>query len=547
MKAAETKKSVHAELITALYTRLSADDELKGESNSITHQKAILSDFASNHGFTNCRYYVDDGISGTTFDRPDFIRMIADIENGLVGTVIVKDLSRLGRDYLCVGQYTEMVFPDNDVRFISISDNIDSSEGLSDFMPFHNLINEWYARDISRKQRAVIQNKGHAGQRLTTRAIYGYKKDEQDKKLWVIDEEAAAIVRRIFELFLCGKSQQLIANILFAEKVLCPSAYLGRIRKGGYAEQNPFIWSSVTISAILSKQEYCGDTVNFRTERKSYKSKKLIYHSKEEQCVFKDTHPAIIDRDSFERAAELLSHKRRFRPFDEMPLFHDKVRCADCGSRMHLLRTNDYDRIRPNAYVCAGYRKKIKTCTSHYIREEVLKAEVLKEIRAVLQEAKTDRSGFKEKVQHILNEQNTYNQQQVKKMLAEAQARIAEVDSFIQSAFEEKVRGNITQDVFASLTKKYSDEKAALSTTIANLLKAESEQKQTAKLIARFYTVIDKYETIEQLTPEILMDFVDRVEVSEGTKITGVRQKQPNIAVFFIGVGCLKNNGRSLP
>lgn len=257
---------------------------------------------------------MDDGISGTTFDRPDFLRMIADIENGLVGTVIVKDLSRLGRDYLRVGQYTEMVFPDNNVRFISISDNIDSIEGMSDFMPFHNLINEWYARDISRKQRAVIQNKGHAGQRLTTRAIFGYKKDEQDKKLWVIDEEAAAIVRRIFALFISGKSQQQIANILFAEKVVCPSVYLGCIRKGSYAEQNPFIWSNATITAI-----------------------------------------------------------------------------------------------------------------------------------------------------------------------------------------------------------------------------------------ARFYTVIDKYETIEQLTPEILMDFVDRVEVSEGIKVTGERQKQPNIAVFFIGVGCLKVNGSSLP
>ena len=547
MKAAEAKKSANAELITALYTRLSADDELKGESNSITHQKAILSDFASNHGFTNCRYYVDDGISGTTFDRPDFLRMIADIENGLVGTVIVKDLSRLGRDYLRVGQYTEMVFPDNNVRFISISDNIDSVEGMSDFMPFHNLINEWYARDISRKQRAVIQNKGHAGQRLTTRAIFGYKKDEQDKKLWVIDEEAAAIVRRIFALFISGKSQQQIANIFFAEKVLCPSVYLGCIRKGSYAEQNPFIWSNATITAILSKQEYCGDTVNFRTERKSYKSKKLIRHSKEEQCVFKDTHPAIIDRDTFERAAELLSHKRRIRPFDDMPLFHDKVFCADCGSRMHLMRTNDYKDTRPDCYLCAGYRKKIKTCTSHYIRAETLEAEVLKEIQAVLKEAKTDRSGFKAKVQQILNQRNTYNQQQVKRMLAEAQARVAEVDSFIQSAFEEKVRGNITQDVFASLTKKYSDEKATLSATIANLLKAESEQKQTEKSIARFYTVIDKYETIEQLTPEILMDFVDRVEVSEGIKVTGERQKQPNIAVFFIGVGCLKVNESSLP
>ena len=547
MKAAETKKSANAELITALYTRLSADDELNGESNSITHQKAILSDFASNHGFTNCRYYVDDGISGTTFDRPDFIRMISDIENGLVGTVIVKDLSRLGRDYLRVGQYTEMVFPDNNVRFISISDNIDSLEGMSDFMPFHNLINEWYARDISRKQRAVIQNKGHAGQRLTTRAIYGYKKDEQDKKLWVIDEEAAAIVRRIFALFISGKSQQQIANIFFAEKVICPSAYLGHIRKGSCAEQNPFIWSAATVSVILSKQEYCGDTVNFRTERKSYKSKKLIRHTKEEQCIFKDTHPAIIDRDTFERAAELLSHKRRIHPIEEMPLFHDKVFCADCGSRMHILRSNDRNDKHPDCYICSGYRKKIKVCTSHYIREKVLESEVLQEICSVLHEAKSDRSGFKVKVQQILNQRNIYSQQECKKMLAEAQARVAEVDSFIQSAFEEKVRGNITQEVFASLTKKYSDEKATLSATITNLLKAESEQKQTEKSIARFYTVIDKYETIEQLTPEILMDFIDRVEVYEGTKITGVRQKQPNIAVFFIGVGCLNNNGISLP
>lgn len=273
--------------ITALYCRLSSDDELKGDSNSIIHQKEILQDYAFNNGFDNCKFYVDDGYSGTNFNRPDFLKMIDDVEDNLIGSIIVKDLSRLGRNYLKVGYYTEVLFPKKEIRFISISDNLDSADGnsdfgINDFIPFKNIMNEWYAKDASRKQRAVIKSKGNAGKRLTTKAIFGYKKDEN--KQWIIDEEAAEIVRKIFQLCLDGYGVQMIANYLFANKIKNPSAYSGQIRTGGTAHKNPYLWSAQTVSGILSRQEYCGDTVNFKYQRKSCMIQTVFYTIHDTPC-----------------------------------------------------------------------------------------------------------------------------------------------------------------------------------------------------------------------------------------------------------------------
>ena len=528
-----------AEKITALYCRLSAEDELKGESNSISHQKEMLSEYAANHGFTNCRYYVDDGITGATFDREDFNRMIADVEQYLIGTVIVKDLSRLGRNYLEAGRYMEMVFPSYDVRFIAIGDHVDSAEGLSDILPFNNLMNEWYCRDISRKQRAVVQTKGNSGKRLTTRAIYGYKKSPEDKNVWIIDEYAAAVVQKIFALFLAGYGTTKIAKTLEAEKILCPSAYLGCIKNKGFAKQNPYLWACQTVKHMLSKQEYCGDTVNFRSERISYKNRKQIHHTPDQYKIFKNTHPAIISREDFARTQELLLKCRRINPINETAIFSGYAVCADCGSRMHISRTRGDCKTHPDCYICAGYRRKIRDCTSHYIREETLKELVLAEIQKLLKLINDNPRSFKAMIGEKLSKENELDVQQTKIKLSEIQKRIAEIDKYIQVLFEDKVRGNITQDIFANLSRKYTDEKIELNAEVEKLLRAESTQKDLVKRINNFYAIVENFSEITELTPAIMSTFIDRIEVFEGEKIPKTCMKSGKIKVFFNGIGAL--------
>lgn len=531
---------MQAELITALYARLSAEDDQKGESNSITHQKAILKEYATSHGFTNCQYYVDDGITGATFEREAFKRMIADIEQGLVGTVIVKDLSRLGRNYLITGQYTEIIFPSYDVRFIAISDNVDSDEGLSDLLPFSNLINEWYCRDISRKQRAVIQQKGNAGQRLTTRAIYGYKKSAEDKHKWEIDEKAAEIVRLIYNLYLNGYGMSKIAHYLESEKILCPSVYLSQVKSNGYANQNPYMWSNQTITQILSKQEYCGDTVNFRSERASYKSKKIIRHDPKDFLIFKDTHEAIISRDDFESVQIKLAQRKRISPIEEKALFSGYLVCADCGSRMHTMRTRHQEKYHAtDCYVCAGYRKKIKSCTSHYIREDGLTELVLAKIQSVIEEYHKSPKTFTKRIQQKLTADGVNNAMQTQKRLSYIVERITEIEVYIQHLFEEKVKGNISQEVFANLSKKYSDDKAELLAERESLKRVENESKQFVKKFNHFIAIVENIKTVSEVTPDILRELIDRIEVFEGEKIPQSRMKSAKIKVFFNGIGTL--------
>ena len=471
-----------AEKITALYCRLSAEDEQNGESNSIVNQKAILSEYATNHGFTNLRFYVDDGITGATFDRADFNRMIADVEQYLIGTVIVKDLSRLGRNYLEAGRYTEMVFPSYDVRFIAIGENVDSAEGLSDYLPFNNLMNEWYCRDISRKQRAVIQNKGNNGIRLTTRAIYGIEERE------------------------------FISN------------------------QYPYLWSVNSILTMLSKQEYCGDTVNFRSEKLSYKSKKVTHYTPDHYKIFPNTHPAIISREDFARVQELLSKSRRIKPLEETTLFSGYAFCADCGNRMHILRTRT-NKYHISSYVCAGYRKKISVCTTHYIRTDDIYNLVLAEIQRLIVFVHDDPKGFKAMVRQKLSKEYELDDMSVKNNLTKAQERIAEIDKYIQSLFEEKVRINITQDIFASLSRKYSDEKAELNLEVEKLLRTESTQKDLVKRINSFCSIVENFPEVSEITPEVVSIFIDKVLVYEGKKTPGKRKKTHKIKALFNGIG----------
>lgn len=525
------------EKVKALYARLSIDDDGYGDSNSIKHQKAILSEYAISQGFKNYRFYVDDGITGTTFNRPDFIRMISDIESGIVDTVIVKDLSRFGRDYLKVGYYTEIVFPEYDVRFISISDNVDSAKNANyDIIPFHNLMNEWYARDISKKQRAVVQNKGRSGGRLTNRPIYGYKYDEN--KNWIIDEEAAKVVRTIFDLYTNGKGMYEIANYLFANKIKAPSAHQNIVHKGSILEINPYIWSTQSVSMILSKQEYCGDTVNFRTTKKSYKSKKIILNNEDDYVIFLNTQEAIIDRETFEKAKALRSKRIRRTSIREPALFANVIFCADCKSKMYVIRARNYKKKNadPSYYTCSGYRKTIRKCTAHYIRECVLCKYVLSILTQVFNQAKSNPLEFKQKVTDEIVKRHSVEKRTIQKELSQTEDRIKELDEILKNLYIDKLQKNISQEVFANLSSQVTQEQSELREKEINLSQQLAENNKSSSGVSRFFQIVNKYDSIDELTYDVIHDFIERIEVHE---IVEDKKRTQKIDVFFIGLGLI--------
>lgn len=525
--------------ITALYARLSSDDELQGDSNSIIHQKQILEEYAAANGFFSCQFYVDDGYSGTNFDRPDFQRMINDIENQIVGTVIVKDLSRLGRNYYQVGYYTEKFFVDHDIRFISISDNVDSINGVNEFAPFHNLINDFYAKDIAKKQRAVIVSKGNAGQRLATKAIYGYKKDENGQ--WIVDEEAASVVRKIFQLCIDGNGIQMIANYLFAHHIKNPSAYTGHYRTGGVAEQNPYLWSAQTVAGILSRQEYCGDTVNFKTHRKTLCSKVVIKNQPDEYKIFENTHEAIISREVFAQVQEIRSKRKRIKPIEEPVLFSD-IYCADCKNRMHIMRSRKYKKTKPDCYICSLSRKsaalKQSVCSSHYIQEAVLIDKVTAFLNDIIH-ASEDFDRFKKIINFELAKKSKSSSMEIKKDLANTKSRIDEIDTIIKHLYEDKVKGNLTIEMFQKLSFEYMQEQKELSAKIVMLNQKLAEQSNFQTVLTNFFESVQKFRAfgvITTLTVEIVESLIDRIEVCETKKVDGKRQQQVNIYLRGIGL-----------
>ncbi len=520
--------------ITALYCRLSADDELKGESNSISHQKEILQEFALTNGFDNCRYYVDDGYSGTTFNRPDFTKMMDDVENDLIGAIIIKDLSRLGRNYLKVGYYTEIVFPEKDIRFISVTDNLDSYDGLNEFAPFKNIMNDWYAKDISRKQRAVIKSKGNAGKRLTTKAIFGYKKDENGQ--WIIDEESASVVRKIFQLCIDGYGVQMIANYLFAKKIKTPTAYTGKIQPGGIAETNPYRWSAQTVSGILSRQEYCGDTVNFKFKRKNCMSKQIIKKDPSEYKIFPNTHEAIISREDFDKVQKIRSQRKRITPIHEKVIFEDVLFCADCGSKMYIMRSRNWKQTKPDCYVCSKSRKD-SSCTSHYIRESNLIEYVKNAINNFLK-CESSREKLFAAIQDGIIKRNHQTQMEMQKNLFDAQNRVKEIDGIIKSLYEDKVRGNISIELFQRLSRNFKNEQDELNNYIIKNTKDNVVINKEKTAVNDFINIVKNYSnTISELTPEIVKDFIEHIEVFEAKKIDGIRQQKINI--YFKGIGLL--------
>ncbi len=437
------------ENITALYCRLSRDDELQGDSNSIKNQKAILKKYADDNGFTNTEFFVDDGVSGTTFDRPSFQRMIAEMDAGHIATIILKDMSRLGRDYLKVGYYTEIAFPEAEVRFIAINNGVDSAnQQESDFTPFLNIINEWYAKDTSKKIKTVFKAKGESGKTLCTIPPYGYKKDPEDKKHWIITEPAAESVKRIFQLCIEGYGPSQIANKLENEKVLTPSSYFKEI--GLYpttpTTEEPYAWVPRTVADILDRQEYLGHTINFKTRKKSYKLKKTIKNDSSEWQIFKNTHEAIIDEDTFQTVKRIRDGRRRPTPLGEMPALSGMVFCADCGSKLYQVRGKGWSHDK-EYMVCANYRKRGKDiCTSHQIRNVDIENILLYMIQQVTAFVREHEEEFVEMVTKSNAKAVEREIRESKKEYEQSQTRVSKLDTIIQKLYEDNVEGKISDE-----------------------------------------------------------------------------------------------------
>jgi len=473
--------------ITTLYCRLSRDDDLQGDSNSIKNQKSILKKNADDNGFINTEFFVDDGVSGTTFDRPDFQRMIAEMDAGRIGTIIVKDMSRLGRDYLKVGYYTEIAFPNAEVRFIAINNGVDSANQQdSDFTPFLNIINEWYAKDTSKKIRAVFKAKGESGKPLCTTPPFGYKKDPDDNNHWIVDEDAAKVVKHIFQLCIGGYGPTQIAHKLKEEEIFTPSYYFKNI--GLYPTalitEEPCKWSARTVANILDKQEYLGHTINFKTRRKSYKIKKKIDNDPSEWKIFKNKHEAIIDEDTFQTVQRIRNGRRKRTPLGEMPILSGMVYCADCGAKLYQVRSKDWNHDK-EYMMCATYRKRGKhNCTSHQIRNIDIEKALLYMIQQVTSFARDYQDEFVEVVTKTNNKELDRKMREYKKELEQSQARVSKLDFFIQRLYEDNVEGKVSDEQFIKMSSTYEKEQQTLSSRIIELtsiINDEQEKEQQKK------------------------------------------------------------------
>ena len=521
--------------ITALYCRLSNEDDLEGESNSISNQRAILLKYAQDHGFRNTQFFVDDGYTGTNFNRPSMQELLSLVEAGEVGTIIVKDLSRFGRDYLQVGQYLEMGFPMQNVRFIAINDGVDSAKGDDDFTPVRSLFNDFYAKDTSRKVRAVMQAKGRSGKHLH-HAIYGYRDDPNTKGLWLIDEETAPVVKRMFDLTLAGKGTQQIAEILEREKVLNPTA-IRDIRRGKTPRKEPYRWNNNTVRMILRLKEYAGYTVNFKTYSKSYKLKKRLANSPENILEIPDTQEAIVPLAQWERVQELLDKKRRpSKRLERQGLFSGLVFCADCGSRLYF---HDSPKGTKNkeSYYCGKYSLGRGECTAHYIRESVLKGIVLEQIRYMTSYVAMETVDFADEWTLSQRKQQEKDLRQAQKRIAQAQQRNDEIDDLLMRAYEDYAKGVLTLERYQKMSAKYEQEQAALKEEIATLVKNVRREEETTDNFDRFMDLLRRYvgSGIEELTPAMVNEFVKKIIVHEADNSAGKRVQQVESVFNFIG------------
>ena len=535
MKQSNNKKS--RDVTAFLYERLSRDDNLEGESYSIGNQKKLLAKVAKEKGYTNLVHFLDDGISGVTMDRPGFVEMIRQLEQGKAAAVFVKDLSRLGRNYIEVGRLTEEFFPDHDIRLVAVSDNIDTAEGENELAPIRNLFNEWYARDISKKRRISNKIKGNAGEPMG-QPPYGYIKDPNDPKHWIVDDEAAQVVRRVYSMTLEGFGTEQIAAQLEKDDVLTPRAYWltkGIKRPGKGKQQPPTKWNSSTITKILSLQEYCGDILNFKTYSKSYKNKKRIDNDRENWVVFQDVHEAIIERAVYEQVQQKRGKIRKRRTNNgEHNMFSGLLVCADCGSNLHFHFNQGNPEIK--YFNCSNYKGNRGTCTStHYVRVDFLEEVVLGEIRRLTKFASLYEDEFVKAVIGHSKQAEQTDRKLKEKELRTLLARDEELDGLFERIYEDNVSGKLSDDRFAKMSRRYEDEQKELSEKIKKLRSEIEKQSSRSMTTDMFIGLVRKYTRARKLTPRMLNELVEKIEVFNAEKIDGVWEQRLRIHYNCVG------------
>ena len=550
-----TKKAEN-EKITALYERLSRDDEMVGDSNSIVNQKKMLEDYAKQNGYTNIEHFTDDGYSGGSFDRPDWKRMVAGIEDGSIGTVIVKDMSRIGRDYLQVGFYTEVMFKEKEVHFIAIANGVDNQKReSSEFAPFLNIMNEWYIRDSSRKVTTVLRARGMEGKHTTNNAIYGYRKSEEDKNQWVIDEEAAEVVRRIYRMSLEGKGPYEIARILSEEQIERPSYYLAKRGLGTCRSNNntatPYVWRGATVRDILSKPEYMGHTVNFRSYKESYKDKRAKKTPKEDWVIFKNTQEAIVSEEMWNKVQELRKTVRRTDTVGEANPFTGLLYCADCGAKMYNHRggagrarnwkgeLNGKRRPDRDEYNCSTYnlsrQSYDKQCSQHYIRTEVVRKLVLETIKAVSDYVITNEEEFINRIYSTSRDKQKESIKSLKRKIAQDTKRVNELNMLMKKLYEDNISGKLSDKRFEFMLSEFENEQDTLEISMENA-KAEIEKYESDTVRAdKFIELVKRYTDFSELTTPMLNEFVEKILVHEADYSSGERVQEVEIYLNFIG------------
>ena len=535
MKQSNNKKS--RDVTAFLYERLSRDDNLEGESYSIGNQKKLLAKVAKEKGYTNLVHFLDDGISGVTMDRPGFVEMIRQLEQGKAAAVFVKDLSRLGRNYIEVGRLTEEFFPNHDIRLVAVSDNIDTAEGENELAPIRNLFNEWYARDISKKRRISNKIKGNAGEPMG-QPPYGYIKDPNDPKHWIVDDEAAQVVRRVYSMTLEGFGTEQIAAQLEKDDVLTPRAYWltkGIKRPGKGKQQPPTKWNSSTITKILSLQEYCGDILNFKTYSKSYKNKKRIDNDRENWVVFQDVHEAIIERAVYEQVQQKRGKIRKRRTSNgEHNMFSGLLVCADCGSNLHFHFNQGNPEIK--YFNCSNYKGNRGTCTStHYVRVDFLEEVVLGEIRRLTKFASLYEDEFVKAVIGHSQQAEQTDRKLKEKELRTLLARDEELDGLFERIYEDNVSGKLSDDRFAKMSRRYEDEQKELAEKIKKLRSEIEKQSSRSMTTDMFIGLVRKYTRARKLTPRMLNELIEKIEVFNAEKIDGVWEQRLRIHYNCVG------------
>ena len=517
--------------ITALYERLSRDDDNAGESNSIVHQKKLLAKVAKEKGYTNLVHFLDDGISGVTMDRPGFVEMIRQLEQGKAAAVFVKDLSRLGRNYIEVGRLTEEFFPDHDIRLVAVSDNIDTAEGENELAPIRNLFNEWYPRDTSKKVRISLHQRGTSGKHLG-KPPYGYRCDPNDKDKWILDEDAAPVVKRIFDLCIDGKGPEQISRILERDQVLTTRA-LYASRKGKPLPKNPYGWKDQSIVGILERQEYTGCTCNFKTYSKSYKLKKRIPNEAENMFIVPDTQEAIVSQAQWDRVQELRKNKRRPVKAERQGLFAGLVYCADCGSKLHFATCKGFEG-KQDHYRCSKYKSGRGECSAHYIREDVLRELVQERIQAVNAYIRSDVEGFQEEWLHYHRADQERDIREDQKRMEQAKKRLATLDVVMSRLYEDYALGEISKEKYKKMTSDYEAEQERLKLEIETTEEWVEQRQAMGDDLDAFIALTKKYVDVTELTQTIVNEYIRKIIIHAPDKSGGKRRQKVEIIFNFV-------------